>query len=242
MDSGTRMDDLSEPPSFQLPNEFFTNRQRFELWALRVPVKMDISVLNGMSFQLENQNNTWSHRSGPSISNHESTSTSAPIISKVTCHDHTYGLLSTNPLEFDTYRLVLRDEHSTHEMKPLVQPFDQLINLVDWSPTQVSETDIAPSMENAKPMNDDKWSLRIPYKEKEQVRGLKRRWTWSGTTGVHENLNQTLWGRMEQEKIEKKRVKSPKQKKSRKHESQTMSSESSSPWKQDKKIKKEKHG
>jgi len=187
-------DELSNPPTFHLPSDFYSNRNRYELWACRVPVKIDASMLSGVDLcLLNNESNFTQHTVGmknDDVSGTELKSTLAHIVAKIPTGDHTYGLVSTNPLEFDTYRMLVRNESSIKEMKVLIQPFDKLLNVVDLSPTEVSETDIAPSRANSLYINDEKHQLRIPYTTVEQVQGLKRRWTMYGGTPLDEK---TIW-------------------------------------------------
>jgi hypothetical protein len=219
-DTNTIIDELSNPPTFHLPADFFSNRSRYELWGVRVPVKLDVSVLADVGFHLVPQYSSLPHHAVQAKTNPsetESRPTAAHVIAKFPVKEHTHGLVSANPIEFDTYRILVRDEQSIKEMKAISQPFDKLVNIIDLSPTEISEADIAPSKDKGQPMNDEKQQLRIPYKSVEQVLGLKRRWNIYGTTSLDE---QTLWKKRQ----ENEKNHSPKHKKSRKHAVSTESS------------------
>lgn len=185
-----------DPPTFALPPDFESNRSRYELWSLRIPVKFDTANLNGVELNI----NTAGVADGTAAVG--GAAAGENMLSSFTVDGTAHSLSMGHPVENENFRLLLRnttatnrsdegdeDENAVEEydgkLRPCPVPFVRHINLVESSSER--EMDVAPSAEQApKPSAGTK--LRSAYGPVPQVRGLKRRWVPLGG-GVQEKAS-----------------------------------------------------
>ncbi len=76
------------------------------------------------------------------------------------------------------------DDDSEKEMVPLPIPFARNLNIVQSTHSNITDLDLAPSIERAAKVDVKKEKMRIPYVKIEQKTGLKKRWNVFGSNCI----------------------------------------------------------
>jgi len=178
--SSSKEVDYIEPPTFQLPEGF--NANDYELWAVRVPVKFDMNVLNDTTLQLLEREKTG-----------KTTNKSVLTSFKVSNHKNEsqeYSFMDGHVTESNCFRVLKPLEKGKPEMEPMPMKFEKHINLTRRN--EISEMDLAPSIERAPLVNEEDVTMRVAYEHVEQKKGLKRRWEifGSGTNDKYDPNNE----------------------------------------------------
>ena len=158
---------LLDPSTFQLPEDFDENRQDYEIWSVKAPIKFDMSSLNGTTFQFNLKKNK---KAGPD-----------PVATIFELNGEKYSLAQGHTEEVSSFRILAgtEDEHGKG-MKPLPVSFSKHFNLIQSTNANIADVDLAPSNERAPDLDMQKLQMRIPYVPIAQISGLKRRWNVLG--------------------------------------------------------------
>ena len=209
----TKNNNLLEPPAFELPSDFESNRDDYELWSVRVPAKFDMSALNNVTLPFDMEEDV-KGRQDATITSFEHAGQS-------------YGFVLGHAYENNSFRILkpCGDSQDTKEMQPLPFGFDRQINMVSTSQSHMTDIDLAPSSERAPAIDMGKEKMRIPYVPIPQKQGLKRRWNVCGANskggiGIpsdespmkKEKPSHDLESKVEKEKTPKTRKKSEEKK------------------------------
>lgn len=187
---------LLDPPSFDLPSDYKENPSDYELWAMRVPIKFDVSLLNGKSFPMKDMAEnvpetvlTTFHIDDDNEDNSAGGNENGPI----------YKISMTQPTESQSFRILTSkqkgqkknddsdddesddDEEGKNQMIPIPIEFSRNLNVVEIACSKTKDLDVAPSMERAPEVDLVKEKMRIPYVKIDQKTGLKKRWNVFGS-------------------------------------------------------------
>ena len=156
---------------FQLPDDYKENPQDYEFWSVKVPVKVEMSVLNGSTMQFR-------------FLQEQSTKGLDPIFASFEINGEKYSFCNAPLEEVSTYRILAGndDDEQGKEMKPLPIPFHKHFSLVQTTNAAVADVELAPSNHRAPVVDVEKVPMRIPYVPIPQKTGLKRRWNVMGST------------------------------------------------------------
>jgi hypothetical protein len=159
---------LLEPPTFELPSDFESNRDDYEIWSVRVPAKFDMSALNDVTLPFDMEDDV-----------------KGPQDATITSFEHagqSYGFVLGHTSENSSFRILkpCNNSEDTKEMQPLPFGFDRQINMLSTSKSHMTEIDLAPSYERAPTIDMEKEKMRVPYVPIPQKQGLKRRWSVCG--------------------------------------------------------------
>lgn len=165
-------DKTLDPPTFRLPATDLSNgnnENRYELWTIRLPSAVDIQDLEGSSLQLDPSN--------PSSSNFESNGIKYSFQWGHSVENESFRVLVPAATAKDDSDESDSDSDEGGKKKkeryliPLPTPFQRHLNVV--TAVTLSETDLAPRVDNAPTAIDD---VRRAYAHVPQKTGLKRRW------------------------------------------------------------------
>ena len=216
---------LEVPPTFQLPNDFESNRKRYELWSVRVPVHFDMNCLDNVELSIaspqKQQQQQNSEKRGI-------TSSVGQNISEFQVNNTMHAITSGHLMESEHFRILhpkqtMKDESdnddsdddddgskkkkedsSSFVMTPIPFVFDKQIHIAEIPSYGETETDIAPSTECA--IKPDVSKMRIAYSDIPQATGLKRRWN---PIGFNAKVSSSLYQKtlQQQQKQQQKTVK-----------------------------------
>ena len=223
---------LEAPPTFQLPNDFESNRKRYELWSVSVPVNFDMKCLDNVELSIaspqkrqNNENKQQQSRGGTSVGQH---------ISEFQVHNTMHAITSGHLIESEHFRMLhpkqtmknessdddddsddssssknKKDSSSSFVMTPIPFVFDKQIHISEIPSYGETETDIAPSTEGA--VKPDVSKMRIAYSDIPQATGLKRRWNPIGFNAkVSSSLYQKTLQQQQQQQQKQQREKQKK--------------------------------
>uniref|UniRef100_A0A6U3TEY9 Uncharacterized protein n=1 Tax=Ditylum brightwellii TaxID=49249 RepID=A0A6U3TEY9_9STRA len=188
--SSNRSERLVDPPTFQLPDDFQSNKSRYELWAVRVPVQFNAANLDGVKLYLN-----------PGVLKGDATTggvgagaSATSLLSSFSVNGKPHGLVLGHPSESDSFRLLAPSSEKGNDnddedegqklLRTVPHPFDKHVNLLDITGHDLAETDLAPSEEKAPDPKENGVNIRLAYSHKPQAQGLKRRWTQPGTGAI----------------------------------------------------------
>lgn len=167
---------LLDPPTFKLPSDFEENPDDYEIWSLRVPVRFDMSSLDGTILNL---NLTEKDKKGKDIG-----------VTSFEIGENKYSLNLGNSAETENIRILTAledddDEDNEKGMIPLKVQIKKHFNLVHIPKSKTKDIDLAPSVERAPHVDMPAIQMRIPYSKIDQVKGLKRRWQVPGASAEY---------------------------------------------------------
>lgn len=167
---------LLDPPTFKLPSDFEENSDDYEIWSLRVPVRFDMSSLDGTILNL---NLTEKDKRGKEIG-----------VTSFEIGDEKYSLNLGSSAETENIRILTAlqdddDEDNEKAMIPLKVQIKNHFNLVHIPNSKTKDIDLAPSIDRAPEVDMPAIQMRIPYSKIDQVRGLKRRWQVPGASAEY---------------------------------------------------------
>lgn len=204
---------LLNPPSFDFPSDYYTNPSDYELWSLRVPIHFDVVThLDNQSLHIQNLVDKKSSNDNNNIRNtnnksgiDESILTSFQVGENDDGNLRTYTLSLCPPSETQSFRILYQkykddddnnndtndddDDDEDHddikkkEMIPMPVTFTRNLSIVETTRANVTEIELAPSIDRAPTVNLVKEKMRIPYVKIDQKVGLKKRWNVFGSNG-----------------------------------------------------------
>ncbi len=229
--------DILNPSSFQLPDDFEENRDDYELWSIRAPLRFDMKALDGIALQF-------------ALGKDKKKAALDPTVTTVSIRGEQYSMTQGHKEEVASFRILKRtadgddnddDDDTAKTMVPLPITFQRNFNLVKSSKANIADIDLAPSNERAPEVDMKKMHMRIPYTPIAQKSGLKRRWNMMGsnskytsspsitTSTTSTTKKEVVNGKSLESAIEsspkkskKAKVKSPEKKKSKKSKKSTQ--------------------
>ena len=204
---------LLDPPSFDLPSDYEDNPSDYELWAMRVPIDFDMSLLNGQTFPMKDlekiQNMAETVLTSFHIDDNDDDSADGRLRVGSNENGPVYNLSLAQPNESQSFRILTSkekggkrsdsdsnddesddddsnddEENEKKQMIPIPVEFSRNLNLVEMTHSKVKDLDVAPSMDRAPKVNLVKEKMRIPYVKIDQKTGLKKRWNVFGSNAV----------------------------------------------------------
>lgn len=202
MPSANSIDDILNPSSYRLPEDFDENSDEYEIWSLRAPVKFDMATLNGVSLQFNLQH----ERKG-----------NEPHVTSFQVQGETWSLAQGHTTEVSSFRILkANDDEEQKGMTPLPISFDRHFNLTQSTKSNIADIDLAPSNERAPKVELGETRMRIPYTPIDQKSGLKRRWNMLGSNANYAPVSCSEGSQEALEHNTPKKMKKKKQKKSKK--------------------------
>mmetsp|Transcript_16095 Transcript_16095/g.30407 ORF Transcript_16095/g.30407 Transcript_16095/m.30407 type:complete len:235 (+) Transcript_16095:104-808(+) len=164
-------DALLNASSFRFPDDYEQNPQDYELWSVKVPVKFDLSALNGTTMQF----NLPQEHASKGID---------PVVLTLEANGEKYSLC-TAPLDDTSNCRILvgsDDDDERKEMKPSKLRFQKHFCLIQTTNANITDIDLAPSNERLPAIDVEKVNMKVPYVPIPQKTGLKRRWNVMGSS------------------------------------------------------------
>ena len=162
---------LLDPSTFQLPEDFEENSQDYEIWSVKAPVRFDMSTLDGTTFQFNLKKNK---KAGLD-----------PVTTIFEVNGEKYSLSQGHQEEISSFRILAGTEDEDGKgMKPLPVSFSKHFNLIQTTNANIVDVDLAPSNERAPDLDLKTVQMRIPYVPIPQKSGLKRRWNVMGANAA----------------------------------------------------------
>lgn len=163
-------DSLLNASSFQFPDDYERNPQDYEIWSVKVPVKFDMSALDGTTMQFN-------------LPQEHDAKGLDPVVLTLESNGEKYSLCAAPLEETSTCRILVRNEDDENkEMKPSQNQFQNHFCLIQTTHTNITDIDLAPSNERLPAVDTEKVPLKIPYVPIPQKSGLKRRWNVMGSS------------------------------------------------------------
>jgi hypothetical protein len=185
---------LLDPSTFDLPSDYYENPSDYELWSLRAPIKFDISHLDERILHIGNLDT--SNKNNPSrLTGTEGIlSTFEVQNSNESDFSRTYNISISQSNETESFRILTKkqkerdmdldeddqDKECDKEMIPISAKFCRNLSILETSKTNLTDLELAPSMDRAPTVDLVKERMRIPYTKIDQKTGLKKRWNIFG--------------------------------------------------------------
>jgi hypothetical protein len=163
-------DALLDASSFNFPDDFERNPQDYELWSVKVPVKFDMSALDGTTMQFN-------------LPQEHSAKGLDPIVLTLESNGEKYSLCAAPLEETSTSRILVGSDEDDQrkEMKPSQYKFQRHFSLIQTTNANIADIDLAPSNERLPTVDAEKVHMKVPYVPIPQKSGLKRRWNVIGS-------------------------------------------------------------
>lgn len=195
-------DSMLDPPSFDLPSDYYENPSDYELWSLRAPIQFDVSHLNDQLLYIQNlegsnrRKNSSRGSKATTIVKHDDILTSFQLENDESGGEdntkRTYSLALCQPNETQSFRILAKklkgDDNDNEEggddekeMVPIPLTFTRNLTIVETTHSKVTDLDLAPSLDRAPRVDLEKQKMRIPYVPIDQKSGLKKRWSVFGS-------------------------------------------------------------